>query len=226
MRRLIVLFALLSTVVLGLSAAQAGAGGWDPDPKVACENGVDDDGDSYIDTLDPGCYGEQPFPWMDNNEFNEPDPDWDFNIGQDGLGDVIGGDDPTPALKAADCRNIRLPVARQEYRGNTGFHHWTVFQRVRFCWRDGLITSFERERWIWKTTNPLSGWSWEGWIGTNCNLENCQGRGVGTTTTSAWTQGKWKFCSLKWVLCHEVTPLIGIRVFGTGAVRYFRGSPQ
>jgi hypothetical protein len=29
-------------VVLGVGAAQAGAGGWDPDPKVQCENGADD----------------------------------------------------------------------------------------------------------------------------------------------------------------------------------------
>ena len=228
-------FILLALLVLGLTLLYAGpasSGGWDPNPKIACENAKDDDGDGYIDTLDPGCYGEQPFPWMDDNEYNEPDADYEFNVGQNGLSDAIGEDDTglfapfkSTAL-AADCGNKRLPVVRQEYKGSTGYHHWTVYQRVTFCWRNGLITFFERDRWIWKTTNPLSGWSWQGWIGTNCNLENCSGRGVGTSTASAWTQGKWHFCSVKWVLCHDLTPLIGIRVFGNGSVQYYKGNPQ
>jgi hypothetical protein len=221
MRRLLLVLVLLCGALATLGGS-ALAGGWDPDPTAACDNMIDDDGDGHIDSADLGCHMGASDPYNDYDEYNPPDADWDFNIGD--LDDAIG--DPFEDFAILATSGCRSPVVRQEYKGRTGFHHWTIFQRVNFCWNSGRITSFNRERWIWKTENPLSGWEWKGWIGTNCNLETCPGRGVGTTTTSAWTQGQWKFCSLKWVLCHEVTPLIGIRVFGTGAVRYFHGVPQ
>jgi hypothetical protein len=116
---------------------------------------------------------------------------------------------------------------RKDYKGSSGYHHWSYYERVNFCWNNYKITSFNRERWIWKTDNPLSGWQWLGHLGTNCSLETCSGRGVGTFgPVTAWTQGHWKFCTLIWVACHEVTPLIGIKVWGNGKVRYFHDTPQ
>jgi hypothetical protein len=120
----------------------------------------------------------------------------------------------------------RYPVVKKTYKGGTGAVHWIYYQRVRFCWRNGRITSFSRERWTWQSGSFFNGWSFEGHTSTNCWPADCLGRGVGLATTSAWTQGKFKFCSLKIVLCHEVAPLVGIRVYGTGRWVPFYDYPQ
>ncbi len=72
----------------------------------------------------------------------------------------------------------------------------------------------------------LNGWDFHDHIASNCNTENCSGRGVGSWTTTAWTQGKFEFCSIRFALCSTQTPLIGIRVYGNGGVSYFRDHPQ
>lgn len=120
----------------------------------------------------------------------------------------------------------RYPVVKKTYKGGTGATHWIYYQRVRFCWRNGVITSFSRERWTWQSGSFFNGWSFEGHISSNCWPTDCDGRGVGRSTTAAWTQGKFKFCSLKIVLCHEVAPLVGIRVYGTGRWVPFFDNPQ
>jgi len=89
MRRLSLLLALLALAVFTFGDSASG-GGWDPDPKVACENGLDDDGDGWVDDYDPGCHGDQPFPYMDDDETNPPPPpEWfiEGEIPGDGEGD-------------------------------------------------------------------------------------------------------------------------------------------
>lgn len=132
-------------------------------------------------------------------------------------------DDAGYTYYGGGCRN---PVVKKTYKGSLGATHWIYYQRVRFCWRNGKITSFSRERWVWQSGNFLNGWSFEGHVNTGCSVADCRGRGVGTATTSAWTQGKFRFCSLKIVLCHEVSPLVGIRVYGNGSWVPFFDSPQ
>jgi hypothetical protein len=46
-----------------------GGSGTPPHPKPACSNGVDDDGDGLIDSLDPGCDSAD-----DNDETDPPEP--------------------------------------------------------------------------------------------------------------------------------------------------------
>jgi hypothetical protein len=114
----------------------------------------------------------------------------------------------------------RMPVVKKTYKSMTGYTHWIYYQRVTFCWRNGRITSFSRERWHWESENFFSGWSFEGHSNTNC-VGDCRGRGVGLWTTTAWTQGRFGFCYFKITICTEVAPLIGIRVYGNGSWRPF-----
>jgi hypothetical protein len=120
----------------------------------------------------------------------------------------------------------RYPVVKKTYKGGTGSTLWIYYQRVRFCWRNSKITSFMRERWIWQSDNFFNGWSFNGHINTGCSADDCRGRGVGTWTTSAWTQGKFTFCYVRIALCHEEAPLIGIRVYGSGRWSPFYDYPQ
>jgi hypothetical protein len=92
--------------------------------------------------------------------------------------------------------------------------HMIVFrynQQVRWCYRSNLITYFWRDRW---PSNTAFGWSFDGHIGTNCAYEHCPGRGVGTYSTTAWTQGAFHVC-LAWYCVHKY-PLVSIWVHGDG----------
>jgi hypothetical protein len=122
-------------------------------------------------------------------------------------------------------RGCRSPIARREYRGMFGHIRWIYYEQVHFCWGSGRITSFWRERWHHQNGGFFNGWSFEGHINSNC-LDECRGRGVGSWSTSAWTQGQFRFCTFKIVVCHEVTPLLGIRVYGDGSFRLFQDYPQ
>jgi hypothetical protein len=90
-----------------------------------------------------------------------------------------------------------------------------VFQykeQVRWCWSGNRITYFWRDRW---PSNTHYGWSFDGNIGTNCSLEHCKGRGVGTYSTDAWTQGSFHACVLG-KFCVYKYPLVDIWVHGDG----------
>lgn len=98
-------------------------------------------------------------------------------------------------------------------RRNLG--HVVVFrynEQVQWCWNRGVITYFWRDRW---PSDTSFGWSFDGHIGTNCALEHCNGRGVGTYSTDAWTQGAFHACVL-WYCPHRY-PIVDIVVRGDGS---------
>ena len=84
-------------------------------------------------------------------------------------------------------------------------------QQVRWCWSGGVITYFWRDRW---PSSTAFGWTFDGHVSTNCALEHCNGRGVGTYSTQAWTQGKFHVC-VTWY-CPSKLPLVSIWVHGDG----------
>lgn len=92
--------------------------------------------------------------------------------------------------------------------------HMIVFrynEQVRWCYRNNAITYFWRDRW---PSNTAFGWTFDGHIGSNCIYEHCPGRGVGTYSTSAWTQGEFHVC-ITWYCPHKY-PLVSIWVHGDG----------
>jgi hypothetical protein len=93
---------------------------------------------------------------------------------------------------------IRMPVFRYT-------------EQVRWCWRSGLITYFHRDRW---PSDTAFGWSFDGHVGSNCTYEHCPGRGVGTYSTNAWTQGSFHVCVPSY--CVHKYPLVNIWVHGDG----------
>ena len=132
MRRLSLLLALLALAVFTFGDSASG-GGWDPDPKVACENGLDDDGDGWVDDYDPGCHGDQPFPYMDDDETNPPPPpEWfiEGEIPGDGEGDPS---DETGSV----CRQKELKRSMSE----TGPWGRRLFLLTTWCYEAGVIKS-------------------------------------------------------------------------------------
>jgi len=85
------------------------------------------------------------------------------------------------------------------------------YEQVRWCWKDGKITYFWRDRW---PANTSFGWAFNGHIGSNCIYEHCNGRGVGTYSTDAWTQGAFHACVPQF--CLYKYPLVDIWVHGDG----------
>jgi len=84
-------------------------------------------------------------------------------------------------------------------------------EQVRWCWRNNVITYFWRDRW---PSNTAWGWSFDGHTGSNCVYEHCSGRGVGTYSTDAWTQGAFHAC-ITWY-CPQKNPVVDIWVHGDG----------
>jgi hypothetical protein len=84
-------------------------------------------------------------------------------------------------------------------------------EQVRWCWSAGLITYFWRDRWA---SDTAFGWIFDRQLGSNCALEHCNGRGVGTYSTDAWTQGEFHACVI-WYCPHRY-PLVDIWVHGDG----------
>jgi hypothetical protein len=84
-------------------------------------------------------------------------------------------------------------------------------EQVRWCYRNNVITYFWRDRW---PSGTAFGWSFDGHVGTNCQYEHCPGRGVGTYSATAWTQGHFHVC-LAWYCVHKY-PLVSIWVHGDG----------
>jgi hypothetical protein len=85
------------------------------------------------------------------------------------------------------------------------------YEQVRWCWKSGKITYFWRDRWPASTS---FGWAFDGHIGSNCIYEHCSGRGVGTYSTDAWTQGGFHACLPQF--CLYKYPIVDIWVHGDG----------
>jgi len=106
------------------------------------------------------------------------------------------------------CRTRWARATRRNYA-------WLVVynynEQVRWCWSGGVITYFARDRW---PSDTAFGWTFDGHTATNCSLERCNGRGVGTYSTDAWTQGGFHAC-LVWYCPHKY-PIVDIWVHGDG----------
>jgi hypothetical protein len=85
-------------------------------------------------------------------------------------------------------------------------------EQVRWCWKGGVITYFWRDRW---PSDTHFGWGFGGHIGSNCAYEHCNGRGVGTYRTDAWTQGDMHAC-VPQLICTYKYPFVDIWVHGDG----------
>jgi hypothetical protein len=84
-------------------------------------------------------------------------------------------------------------------------------EQVRWCWKGGVITYFWRDRW---PSDTRFGWGFDAHIGTNCAYEHCNGRGVGTYSTDAWTRGAFHACLPK--ICVYKYPFVDIWAHGDG----------
>jgi|SRR5215208_2415655 len=84
-------------------------------------------------------------------------------------------------------------------------------EQVRWCWLNNAITYFWRDRWA---SDTGFGWIFDRQLGSNCALEHCNGRGVGTYSTDAWTQGEFHACVI-WYCPHRY-PIVDIWVHGDG----------
>jgi hypothetical protein len=159
MKRLILVLALLSTAALLLGGSASG-GGWDPDPRVACENGVDDDGDGWVDEEDGGCHGDEPFPWMDDDEWNPPPPNPDEYPLQVGTFDALPEEDITVTTNSpvTRCKTQRF---RKSWTQATLYNVLTYEGRFRVCYRHnaGIVSVLHRSGDSIFTRWP---WSWKG----------------------------------------------------------------
>jgi hypothetical protein len=105
----------------------------------------------------------------------------------------------------------RTRYARATRRNLFRFVVFRYNEQVRWCWSGGVITYFSRDRW---PSDTSFGWGFYGHIGSNCVLEHCTGRGVGSYSTDAWTQGDFGVC-LKGFCPHKY-PIVDIWVHGDG----------
>jgi hypothetical protein len=112
------------------------------------------------------------------------------------------------AYSPGTCRTRWVRATR---RNLVWFVVFRYNQQVRWCWRNGVITYFWRDRW---PSNTAFSWDFDGHVGSNCTYEHCSGRGVGTYSTSAWTQGHFHACVPSY--CLHKYPLVSIWVHGDG----------
>lgn len=112
------------------------------------------------------------------------------------------------AYSSGTCRTRWAKATRHNLAGFVVFRY---NEQVRWCWRSGAITYFWRDRW---PSDTSFSWAFDGNIGSNCTFEHCNGRGVGTYSTDAWTQGNFHAC-ITWYCPHKY-PLVDIWVHGDG----------
>ena len=105
----------------------------------------------------------------------------------------------------------RTRWARATRRNLAGFVVFRYNEQVRWCWRNGVISYFWRDRW---PSDTSFSWAFDGHIGSNCTFEHCSGRGVGGYSTDAWTQGNFHAC-ITWYCPHKY-PVVDIWVHGDG----------
>ena len=105
----------------------------------------------------------------------------------------------------------RTRYARAVRRNLAGFVVFRYNEQVRWCWKGDVITYFWRDRW---PSDTAFGWTFDGHTAGNCVYEHCSGRGVGTYSTDAWTQGGFHAC-VTWYCPHKY-PVVDIWVHGDG----------
>jgi hypothetical protein len=73
-----------------------------------------------------------------------------------------------------------------------GYNYFRYYEQVSWCGNGwSQLTSFWRDRW---PEVNFPGWSFQGNIASNCELEHCNGRGSGAYSTDAWTMGQFALC--------------------------------
>jgi hypothetical protein len=107
--------------------------------------------------------------------------------------------------------NCRTRYVRATRRNLARFVVFRYNEQVKWCWSAGLLTYFWRDRW---PSDTSFGWTFDGHIGSNCALEHCNGRGVGTSQTDAYTQGAFHAC-ITWFCPHKY-PIVSMWVRGDG----------
>jgi hypothetical protein len=111
-------------------------------------------------------------------------------------------------LAAGTCRTRWVRATRRNLARMVVFRY---NEQVRWCWSGGVITYFWRDRWA---SDTAFGWIFDKQLSSNCVLEHCNGRGVGTYSTDAWTQGEFHACVV-WYCPHKY-PIVDIWVHGDG----------
>jgi hypothetical protein len=106
------------------------------------------------------------------------------------------------------CRTRWARATRRNLFWMVVFHY---NEQVRWCWQNGVITYFWRDRWA---SGTAFSWSFDGHVGSNCIYEHCPGRGVGSYRTNAWTQGHFHACVPSY--CVHKYPIVNIWVHGDG----------
>ncbi|MDQ2910887.1 MAG: hypothetical protein M3R39_07735 [Actinomycetota bacterium] len=145
--------------------------------------------------------------------YQAPDGSYCYDLNVDcGYGDIETGvyteSFDAYAYSPGTCRTRYARATRHNLAWRIVFRY---NEQVRWCWRGGVITYFWRDRW---PSDTSFGWSFDGHIGSNCAYEHCVGRGVGTYSTDAWTQGAFHAC-VGWYCPHKY-PIVDIWVHGDG----------
>jgi hypothetical protein len=93
-----------------------------------------------------------------------------------------------------------------------GYNYFRYYEQVTWCGNGwSQLTSFWRDRW---PEVNFPGWSFQGHVGSNCDLEHCNGRGSGQYSTDAWTMGQFALCAA-WCFDHKY-PWVDIYVTADG----------
>ena len=94
-----------------------------------------------------------------------------------------------------------------------GYNYFRYYEQVTWCGNGwGQLTSFWRDRW---PEVNFAGWSFQGHVGSNCDLEHCNGRGSGQYATDAWTMGAFALRAA-WCVDHKY-PWVDIYVTADGS---------
>jgi hypothetical protein len=163
---------------------------------------------TVVEAILPGVSGAQPQPG-----YQSPDGSTCYDVYVDcGYGAIETGvfTESFQAYQYApgSCRTRWAKAVRKNLAGLAVFKY---NEQIRWCWRNNAITYFWRDRW---PSDTAWGWSFDGHINGNCIYEHCSGRGVGTYSTDAWTQGAFHAC-ITWYCPHRY-PVVDIWVHGDG----------
>ncbi len=101
---------------------------------------------------------------------------------------------------------------RRNYDSWLGYNFIRYYEQVTWCGNgSSQLTSFWRDRW---PEVNFPGWQFDGHVGSNCDLEHCNGRGSGQYSTEAWTMGQFSLCG-GWCFDHKY-PWVDITVTADG----------
>ena len=101
--------------------------------------------------------------------------------------------------------------ARRNYDSIFGYNYFRYYEQISWCGNGAVLTSFYRDRW--PEVNWIA-WNFQGNVSSNCSLEHCNGRGSGSYSANAFTQGQFAACAA-W--CAEYKyPWVNISVTAAG----------